>query len=76
MSSYVLRQCNVCFFTDDTSYYDEPFLWVIHDVPVIIYGVVVEILTTRCDGFSECWGNKDEENCGFSTSFTAAMGSF
>ena len=64
-----------CFSMDDyLDFTNDDF--VIHDVPVITYGVIVEILTTRCDGFSECWGNKDEENCGFSTSVTVAMGNF
>ena len=64
----------LCFSTDD--YLDYGFGGVIQNVPIIGYGTVVEILTTRCDGSSECWGSKDEEHCGFSTLVTSAIGNF
>ena len=43
-------------------------------VPVISYGTVVEIPSTRCDGIKECWDNSDELDCGFSTHFTVVAG--
>ena len=60
------------FFIADKSYgygYD-----VAYDIPVINYGTVVEIQSTRCNGIKECWHDIDELECGFSTSFTIFVG--
>ncbi len=45
-----------------------------YDIPVINYGTVVEIQSTRCNGIKECWDNIDELGCGFSTSLTILLG--
>ena len=45
-----------------------------YDIPVINYGTVVEIQSTRCNGITECWNDVDELKCGFSTSFTIFVG--
>ena len=37
-------------------------------VPVIGYGTVVKILSTRCDSIPECWNEIDEVGCGFESS--------
>ena len=47
---------------------------IIPDVTVLSKGIMVRILSTRCNGVPECWGNVDELNCGFSTSITILFG--
>ena len=44
------------------------------DIPVINYGTIVEIQSTRCNGINECWNDEDELECGFSTSITIFVG--
>ena len=44
------------------------------DITVLSKGIMVRILSTRCNGVPECWGNVDELNCGFSTSITLLFG--
>ena len=41
---------------------------------VLDSGIMVRILSTRCNGVPECWGDVDELNCGFSTSITLLFG--
>ena len=45
-----------------------------YEIPVINYGTVVEIQSTRCNGITECWNDIDELECGFSTSDTILIG--
>ena len=45
-----------------------------YDIPVINYGTVVEIQSTRCNGIKECWNDIDEHECGFSNSVTIFIG--
>ena len=35
-----------------------------HPVAVIPSGTIVQIVSTRCDGFYECFNNEDEYKCG------------
>ena len=46
------------------------------DIPVINYGTVVEIQSTRCNGIKECWNDIDELECDLSTSFTIFVGMY
>ena len=59
----------MCIFTTDKNQYSSAF-----DIPVINYGTVVEIQSTRCNGIKECWNGIDELECGFSTSDTILIG--
>ena len=59
----------MCFFTADKNQYHNA-----NDIPVINYGTVVEIQSTRCNGITECWNDIDELECGFSTSDTILIG--
>ena len=59
----------MCIFTTDKNQYDFAY-----DIPVINYGTVVEIQSTRCNGITECWNDIDELECGFSTSHTILIG--
>ena len=44
------------------------------DAVVINKGTIVDILSSRCNGVSECWNNLDEDWCGFNTYITIAVG--
>ena len=46
----------------------------VYDVTVIGNGTRVHTFATRCNNIQECWDNSDEDNCGFSTYTTVAMG--
>ena len=59
----------MCIFTTDKNQDDYAY-----DIPVINYGTVVEIQSTRCNGITECWNDIDELECGFSTSDTILIG--
>ena len=62
---------NVCFTADKANLDNYPF---VYDIPVINYGTIVEIQSTRCNGITECWNDIDELECGFSTSDTILIG--
>ena len=47
---------------------------VVKNIPVISYGTVVDIQSTRCNGMKECWDGGDELECGYNTSFTIKAG--
>ena len=61
----------MCFTSDKTHPVSLPLA---DDIPVINNGTVVQIKSTRCNGIKECWNDKDELECGFSTSFTIFIG--
>ena len=63
----------MCFFTTD-KYSELSYNYFAYDIPVISYGTVVEIQSTRCNGIKECWNDIDELECGFSTSDTILIG--
>ena len=62
----------MCVFTADKKEYS--YNNYAYDIPVINYGTVVEIQSTRCNGITECWNDIDELECGFSTSDTILIG--
>ena len=63
------------YFTADKPNPDYfPFDTYDYDIPVINYGTVVEIQSTRCNGIKECWNGIDELECGFSSSDTILLG--
>ena len=53
---------------NETQYRDIP------DETALGSGIMVRILSTRCNGVPECWGDVDELNCGFSTYITLVFG--
>ena len=61
----------MCIFTTDKNQYTAAY-----DIPVINYGTVVEIQSTRCNGIKECWNDIDELECDLSTSFTIFVGMY
>ena len=63
----------LCVSTSDAAanrYYG----YLAYDIPIISYGTVVEIQSTRCNGIKECWNDIDEHSCSLSTSFTILVG--
>ena len=48
--------------------------WSYYDMIVIAKGTIVHILATRCDGTPECSNREDENNCGYGTLVTGAIG--
>ena len=53
---------------------DWPNSWDILNVTVIPSGTIVQIVSTRCDGFYECFNNEDEYKCGEGEIETTTIG--
>ena len=47
---------------------------VYYNVPVIVFGTMVRMWGTKCDGNIDCWKSIDEADCGWSTFQTVFVG--
>ena len=47
-----------------------------YNFTVIPAGTMVQIVSTRCNGISECWNNEDELKCGWQAFVNALIGNF
>jgi hypothetical protein len=45
-----------------------------YNVPIIVFGTMVRMWGTRCDGNIDCWKSIDEADCGWSTFQTVFVG--